>query len=183
MVARGGGVEVRNSSGLWPDWAAAAGSSKAKCHETNPRARQDKTMIRIELERRKFFSRGNVLNASPDASGLPIAVLVTCGQDRGEGLSPPSSRKLSHAQTISLYMISLCHVSDSTDCQQHLSYEGISRGQFPWDGERFALGEVAVMSYRQTTCGVTKFVASLSRNVNAPLSERKAQEREAPLTL
>jgi hypothetical protein len=51
----GAGLEVRTSSGLWLDWAAA-GSSKANRHETNPRAKQDKTMIKIELERRKFFS-------------------------------------------------------------------------------------------------------------------------------
>jgi len=52
----GTGFDARTRSGFCPDWAAAAGSSKANRHETNPRARQDKTMIRIELERRKFFS-------------------------------------------------------------------------------------------------------------------------------
>jgi hypothetical protein len=57
LDARGGGFDVRTSSGLWLACAAAAGSSKVKRHETNPRARQDKTMIRIEPERRKFFLR------------------------------------------------------------------------------------------------------------------------------
>src|SRR5277367_2269281 len=56
LDARGDGFDVRTSSGLWPVWAAAAGSSKANRHEMNPRHRQDRTMIRIELERRKFFS-------------------------------------------------------------------------------------------------------------------------------
>ena len=52
----GNGFEAGISSGLCPDWAAAAGSSKANRQDTNPRATQDRTMIRIELERRKFFS-------------------------------------------------------------------------------------------------------------------------------
>jgi hypothetical protein len=63
LAAGGTGLDVRTSSGLWPDWAAAAGSSKANRQETNPRARQDKTMMRTELERRKFFSVQNVVNA------------------------------------------------------------------------------------------------------------------------
>jgi len=92
LDAGGVGLDVRTSSGLWPAWAAAAGSSKANRHEINPRARQDKTMIRIELERRKFFSVENVVNAYPDASGLPIPVLVTSGQARGGGLSPPITK-------------------------------------------------------------------------------------------
>jgi hypothetical protein len=57
LETRGTGFDARTSSGFWPDWAAAAGSSNANRQETNPRAKQDKTtMIRIELERRKFFS-------------------------------------------------------------------------------------------------------------------------------
>ena len=83
LAARGTGFEVGTSSGLCPDWAAAAGSSNASLHETNPRARQDKTMIRIELERRKFFSVKTRVALSPDASGQPIPVLVTCGQGHG----------------------------------------------------------------------------------------------------
>ena len=63
LAAGGTGLDVRTSSALWPDWAAAAGSSKANRQETNPRARQDKTMMRTELERRKFFSVQNVVNA------------------------------------------------------------------------------------------------------------------------
>jgi hypothetical protein len=56
LDARGGGFDVRNNSGLWPGCAAAAGTSNANRHETNPSARQDKTIIRIDPERRKFFS-------------------------------------------------------------------------------------------------------------------------------
>ena len=81
---------------------------------------------------------------TPDASGPLIPVLVTSGHDRRSSLLPYSIEKISHAQTISLYMISPSHVSDSTDCRQHLSYEGISRGRFAWDGESFALGKAAV---------------------------------------
>ena len=75
--------EVRTSSVLCPDWAAEAGTSNANRQETNPKARQDKTMIRTELERRKFFSVETRLALSPDASGRPILVLVTSGQGRG----------------------------------------------------------------------------------------------------
>jgi hypothetical protein len=75
--------EVRTSSVLCPDWAAEAGTSNANRQETNPRARQDKTMISTELERRKFFSVETRLALSPDASGRPILVLVTSGQGRG----------------------------------------------------------------------------------------------------
>jgi len=83
LGGRGTGFDVRTSSGLCPAWAAAAGTSKANRHETNPRARHDKTMIRIELERRKFFSVKTRSALYPDASGLPIPVLVTSGQGRG----------------------------------------------------------------------------------------------------
>jgi hypothetical protein len=56
LAAVGAGFEVRTSSGFCPDWAADAGTSNANRQETNPKARQDKMMIRTELERRKFFS-------------------------------------------------------------------------------------------------------------------------------
>ena len=83
LAAVGAGFEVRTSSGFCPDWAAEAGTSNANRQETNPKARQDKTMIKTELERRKFFSVETRLALSTDASGLPFPLLVTSGQGRG----------------------------------------------------------------------------------------------------
>ena len=77
-------------------------------------------------------------------------------------------------------MISPCQVSTTIDGHQHLSCEGISRGKFAWDGESFALGEVAVSEgYRQTARGVTKFVASRSRNVTRYIQTDSPRKRSA----
>ena len=86
LETRGAGFEVRTSSELCPDWAAEAGTSNANRQETNPKARQDKTMIKTELERRKFFSVETRVALSPDASGRTFPVLVTSGQGRRDRL-------------------------------------------------------------------------------------------------
>ncbi len=72
LGARCTGLEVCTISGLCPDWAAEAGSSNANRQETNPRARQDKTMTRIELERRKFFSVENAFNVFRMLAGVHL---------------------------------------------------------------------------------------------------------------
>jgi len=65
LDAGGTEFDVRSSSRFCPDWAAAAGTLKANRQEINPRAREDKSMIRIELERRKFLSVKTPFSALP----------------------------------------------------------------------------------------------------------------------
>ena len=105
------GFDVGTSSGLCRAWAAA-GSSKANRQEMNPRARQDKAMMRIELERRKFFSVETWFNASRMLAGAQFLCqlrLVKASEDRS--FAAPDTKNFLHAQTISLYMISPCQVS------------------------------------------------------------------------
>jgi hypothetical protein len=179
----GAGFDVRTSSVFCPDWAADAGTSNANRQETNPKARQDKTMMRIELAWRKFFSVKTRMALSPDASGRPIPVLVTCGQGR-RGIfiaHPRYQRNFPRAQSISFSMISPCHGNATSGFHQHLSYGGISDWQFAGDGESFALRDDALSKVSTNSPESDRICRSrMTKSAALSRSQRKARKRKRP---